>query len=192
MWKNILQPASNFPKCLFFNGEKRMIPPRPKEALCTHRPLLWSVTGPERKCSVEGTNSCSSFDIFRKEEEEKKKRSGSNFSQSRTKKNCYGARVKNFAYYTIFFFSFSSEGRTQLVGGGEPAWRREDFFRARGVRKGIFLHLMQYVGTWAFWHCVPIMIFGRIERYSQIYIHMLSVCSYFLPFACVCIIIKLH
>ena len=46
----------------------------------------------------------------------------SNFSQSRTKKNCYGAGVKNFAYYAIFlpFFlllpSFALE--EGIEGGG--------------------------------------------------------------------------
>ena len=46
----------------------------------------------------------------------------SNFSQSRTKKNCYGAGVKNFAYYAIFFLPFfSREGWRWREGEGRLA-----------------------------------------------------------------------
>ena len=46
-----------------------------------------------------------------------------NFSQSRTKKNCYGSGVKNFAYYAVFLPSFALDRRRRDCDGGRQRER---------------------------------------------------------------------
>ena len=71
----------------------------------------------------------------------------SNFSQSRTKKNCYGSGVKNFAYYAVFLPSFALDRRRRDCDGGRQRERERHAVRRKPTSRKWSLPLRGKVVT---------------------------------------------